>query len=351
MAKREERGEEPHAPSSRFATRDSRVVVIQTAFLGDVVLTTGLLTSLAERFGPVDLVTTRAAAGLLEGHPAVRRVLVYDKRGGDRGIGGLVRTARELRSAGYARAYLPHRSLRSAALALLARIPERIGFAGSPGALAYTRAVARPAAGHEAERILALAGPELGGAPARVALGLTARDRSEAADWLAAHGVAEPFVAMAPGSIWGTKRWPGYAELAARIPEPVVIIGGPEDRALGETIAAAAPGRVQVAAGALSLRGSAALLERARVLVTNDSAPLHLGSAVGTPIVAIFGPTIPGFGFGPRGEADRIIERTGLPCRPCSSHGPEVCPLGHHRCMKDLSVEVVLNAVRGTSGQ
>lgn len=338
------------APASLFPTRDSPTVVIQTAFLGDVVLTTGLLTTLAERFGPVDVVTTSAAAPLLESHPAVRRVLVYDKRGADRGIGGLVRTARTLRRAGYVRAYLPHRSLRSAALALLAGIPERIGFAGSPGALAYTRAVPRPAAGHEAERILALAGPE-GGGPARVALGLTERDRSEAAAWLDAHRVTEPFVAMAPGSIWGTKRWPGYAELAARIPGPVVIIGGPEDRALGETIAAAAPGRVQVAAGALSLRGSAALLERARVLVTNDSAPLHLGSAVGTRVVAIFGPTIPGFGFGPRGEADRIVELDGLPCRPCSSHGPEVCPLGHHRCMRDLGVEVVLDAIRGISGQ
>jgi heptosyltransferase-2 len=323
-----------------------RTLVIQTAFLGDVVLTTGLLTHLAERFGPVDVVTTKAAAPLLEHHPAVGRVLGYDKRGADRGIGGLVRTARALRRAGYARAYLPHRSLRSAALALLAGIPERIGFAGSPGALAYTRSVPRPAAGHEAERILALAEPGSGVA-ARVALELTDLDRSEAAAWLAANGVAEPFVALAPGSIWGTKRWPGYAEFAARIPEPVVIIGGPEDRALGETIAAAAPGRVQVAAGALSLRGSAALLERARVLVTNDSAPLHLGSAVGTRTVAIFGPTIPGFGFGPRGEADRVVELAGLPCRPCSSHGPAVCPLGHHRCMRDLSVEVVLEAVSG----
>jgi heptosyltransferase-2 len=325
-------------------------LVIQTAFLGDVVLTTGLLTHLAERFGPVDVVTTRAAGPLLETHPAVRRILVYDKRGADRGLGGLLRRARELRRAGYARAYLPHRSIRTAALALLARIPERIGFAGSAGALGYTRSVPRPATGHEAERILALARPEAG-ARARVALGLTAPDRNEAAAWLDAHGVAEPFVAMAPGSIWGSKRWPGYAGLAARVPQPVVIIGGPEDRALGDAIAAAAPGRVHVAAGALSLRGSAALVERALVLVTNDSAPLHLGSAAGTRTVAIFGPTIPGFGFGPRGAADRIIELNGLPCRPCSRHGPEVCPLGHHRCMQDLRVEVVLDAVRGISGQ
>jgi len=325
-------------------------LVIQTAFLGDVVLTTGLLTHLAERFGPVDVVTTRAAAALLETHPAVRRVLGYDKRGADRGLGGLLRTAGTLRRAGYARAYIPHRSVRSAALAVLAGIPKRTGFAGSPGRWGYTHSVPRPAAGHEAERILALAEPSPG-ASAKVALRLTAQDRNEAAAWLAANRVTEPFLAMAPGSIWGTKRWPGYAGLAARIAEPVVIIGGPEDRALGDTIAAAAPGRVHVAAGALSLRGSAALLERARLLVTNDSAPLHLGAALGTRTVAIFGPTVPAFGFGPRGESDRVVELTGLPCRPCSSHGPEVCPLGHHRCMRDLSVEVVLDAVRGTSGQ
>jgi heptosyltransferase-2 len=319
-------------------------LVIQTAFLGDVVLSTGLLTHLAARFGPADLVTTRAAAPLLETHPAVSRVLVYDKRGADRGLGGLVRTAQILRRAGYARAYIPHRSVRSAALALLAGIPERTGFAGSPGAWGYTRSVPRPDQGHEAERILALAEPEAG-VPARVALGLTAQDRHEAAAWLAANGVAEPFVVLAPGSIWETKRWPWYAELAERMAEPVVIVGGPEDRALGDAIAAAAPGRVHVAAGALSLRGSAALLERALVLVTNDSAPLHLASAVGTRTVAIFGPTIPGFGFGPRGDADRIVELAGLPCRPCSSHGPQVCPLGHHRCMRDLGVDVVLAAL------
>jgi heptosyltransferase-2 len=321
-------------------------VVIQTAFLGDVVLTTGLLTHLAGQFGPVDVVTTPAAAPLLETHPAVGRVLGFDKRGADRGLGGLVRTARILRRAGYARAFIPHRSVRSVALAVLAGIPERTGFAGSPGAWGYTRAVPRPAGGHEAERILALAGPGAG-VTAQVGLGLTPADRREAEAWLAARGVAGPFVALAPGSIWGTKRWPGYAGLAGRIGEPVVIVGGPEDRSLGEAIAAAAPGRVQVAAGALSLRGSAALLERSRVLVTNDSAPLHLASAVGTRTVAIFGPTIPGFGFGPRGEADRIVELSGLPCRPCSSHGPEVCPLGHHRCMRELSVEDVLQAARG----
>jgi heptosyltransferase-2 len=95
-------------------------LVIQTAFLGDVVLTTPLLVVLAERHGPVDVVTTPAAAPLLATHPAVRRVFPYDKRQADRGLAGLRGLARRLRAERYAVAYLPHRSLRSAALARLA---------------------------------------------------------------------------------------------------------------------------------------------------------------------------------------------------------------------------------------
>jgi heptosyltransferase-2 len=85
------------------------------------------------------------------------------------------------------------------------------------------------------------------------------------------------------------------------------------------------------------------------VLVTNDSAPLHLATAVGTPVVALFGPTVPAQGFGPRGARDVALGHEGLACRPCSAHGPQVCPLLHHRCMRELAVETVLAAVRATT--
>ncbi len=342
-------------PGNDLATRDSRpttTLIIQTAFLGDVVLTTPLLAALAERHGPVDVVTTPAAAALVETHPAVGTVLRYDKRGADRGLGGLWRLGARLRARRYARVYLPHRSWRSAALALLARAGERVGFADAPAAPTYTRRVPRPRTGHEVERLLSLAGPEPeSAAPAPpVHVALTADDRAAADAWLRGRGVGDGFVALAPGSIWGTKRWPGYAELAAALEVPVVVVGGREDAALAETVAAAAPGRVHNAAGALGLRGSAALLARAAVLVTNDSAPLHLATAVGTPVVAVFGPTVPAFGFGPRGARDVVVEHRSLSCRPCSAHGPQVCPLGHHRCMRELPVEAVAAAVAAVSG-
>jgi heptosyltransferase II len=324
-------------------------LVVQTAFLGDVVLTTPLLTALAERHGPVDVVVTPVAATLLEAHPAVRRVIRYDKKGSDAGLGGFRRLVSELRAQRYARAYLPHRSWRSAALALGARVPERTGFADSPAAITYTTRVARPRAGHEVERLVALAGPRSRPVPP-VSLGLRDEDAAAADRWLGERGIPSGFIALAPGSIWGTKRWPFYPELAAALEGPIVVIGGRDDAPWAEAVVAAAPGRAWSAAGALDLRGSASLVARARVLVTNDSAPLHLATAVGTPAVALFGPTVPEQGFGPRGARSLALGHAGLGCRPCSAHGPQVCPLGHHRCMRELQVETVAEATVMVAG-
>jgi lipopolysaccharide heptosyltransferase II len=332
-------------------------LVIQTAFLGDVVLTTPLLEALAGAGGrPVDVVTTPAAAPLLETHPAVRRVIAYDKRGEDRGLVRLIRLARVLGAEHYEAAYLPHRSLRSAALAWLAGIPTRVGFDDGWPWL-YTEVRRRPPECHEIDRLLALAPePSRSGLRAlRPTLVTSMEDRAATDTFLRKHGIGARFVALAPGSIWGSKRWPYYAELAQRLAEraAIVTVGGPEDAPLGEEIdkavqARGGPWRTVNACGKLTLRQAADVLSRAALLVTNDSAPLHFAQAVGTPTVAIFGPTVPAFGFGPRGPRDRIVEVHELPCRPCSAHGPPRCPLGHHRCMRDLTVDAVLDAVAAT---
>src|SRR5919109_1339071 len=127
---------------SPFTVDRSRCLVIQTAFLGDVILTTPLLSRLAARYGPVDVVTTPGAASLLEEHPAVSEVIRYDKHGSDRGWRRFRRLGSELRARRYQRVYLPHRSLRSALLALWSGASERIGFADSPAALTYTSRIA-----------------------------------------------------------------------------------------------------------------------------------------------------------------------------------------------------------------
>ncbi len=317
-------------------------------------LTTPLLEALAQRHGPVDVITTPAAAALLETHPAVRRVIPYDKRAKDRGVRQLLRLARTLRAERYEAAYLPHRSLRTAALAWLARIPKRVGFRdGWP--LLYTEVRRRATTDHEIDRLLALARTGGDAKPTRPSLLVTSSDRTVTERFLTEHGVAEPFVALAPGSIWGSKRWPYYTELAEQLAAraAIVVVGGPEDRGLGDDLVQAVEAggvrwRAVNACGRLTLRQSAEVIRRAAVLVTNDSAPLHFAQAVGTPTVAIFGSTVPAFGFGPRGPRDRVVQRDGLSCRPCSAHGPPSCPLGHHLCMKSLAVEDVLLAIEET---
>ncbi len=316
--------------ASRFPLLASRAVVVQTAFLGDVILTLPLLIRLAERYGPVDLVTTPAAAPLVERHPAVGQVIRHDKHRSQR----FAFSSTALKSAPYTHAFLPHRSMRSAMLAF--GIRHRIGFGGSFPALTYTERRPWPATGHVSERILSL----LPGAtlPPRPWIELTADDRLAASTWMSRHGVSDGFVALAPGSRWGTKRWPYYADLAKALAGQVVVIGDGADRPLGDAVVAAAGPRAVNACGEFTLRQSAALIARSTRLITNDSAPLHLATALDHPVTAIFGPTVPAFGFGPLGPNGTIIEHRSMPCRPCSSHGPMVCPLGHHRCMRAIDV-------------
>ncbi len=333
-------------------------LVIQTSFLGDVVLTTSLLAELASR-GPVDVVVTPAAAALLANHPAVRDLLVFDKRGADAGMAGLWRFARGLRrrSDGTTRkiaaAYLAQGSMRSASLALFAGIRERVGFDSSAGRVLYTRRSRYRGNRHHAERLWRLAAGDAAPDPAPEVIRprLYPGERERAAVDALLKDVPRDgaqLLALAPGSIWDTKRWPHFPALAARLAPlyRLVVVGGADDNALAAEIArASGPERVINATGKLSLLASTELLSRCAALVTNDSAPQHLASAAGTPTLTIFGPTAPEFGFGPLAPRHATIGNESLTCRPCHPHGPKVCPLGHWKCMRELEVEQVSRAL------
>jgi heptosyltransferase-2 len=330
----------------------SASLVIQTSFLGDVVLTTPLLRRLSAR-GPVTVVTTVAAAALLDGHPAVHRLVPYDKRARDGGILGFVRLARALTtSEPDATAYLAQGSHRSGALARAAGYRRRVGFATSSGRAWYTDRVTTPPGMHHAERLWRLAGsddPPPTGALRPSLSPQPDHDRAATA-LLEAHGLTgRSLVALAPGSIWGTKRWPHYPALAAalaRAGRRVVVVGARDDAGLARAICDAVPGAID-ATGQLTLLGTTALFRHCALVVSNDSLPLHLASAVDTPTVAIFGPTVPAFGFGPLATRHHVVERNDVPCRPCHRHGPATCPLGHFRCMQDLPASTVMAAVEG----
>jgi heptosyltransferase II len=298
-----------------------------------------------------------SAAAVLQGHPSIDDVIVYDKKGADRGIGGFVRLVRRLKDLHADIAIVPHRSLRSALAVWCARIPRRIGFTTSAGRFLFTDRVLYDPAIHEADRVLSLvAVPGIGAhGDHRPVLVPSPADAGAADRLLHELGVkpdATPLVALAPGSVWFTKRWPArhYTVLAqglSRAGAQVVLVGGPEDRALCDGIAAASTEgpRIVSTAGRLTLRASAEVLRRCRVVVTNDSAPLHLAGAVGTATFAIFGATVPAFGFGPLGQEDRSFGVEGLSCRPCAIHGGTRCPIGTFVCMERLAPEEVLGAV------
>lgn len=337
--------------------------VLQTSFLGDLVLTTPLLERLAAE-GAVHVVATPAAAPLLAHHPAVAGVIVFDKRGADRGWRGVWRVAQRLRATGASRAFLAQGSVRTAAVAWLAGIPERVGFVTSPGRVLGTRRVPYTRDQHHAVRLWQLANAPgsaaLPAQPLRPTLHPGPDDDAAVTALLRDAGVVPgaPLVALAPGSVWATKRWPSYDALAAQLATRLealapgarlAVLGGAADAPLAAAIAAAvreaggAP--VVEATGRLSLLGSAALLRRCRVLVTNDSAPLHLASAMDTPTVALFGPTVPAQGFGPLAARQVVVQHHDLACRPCHAHGPRACPLGHWQCMRAVAPGAVAGAV------
>jgi heptosyltransferase-2 len=338
-----------------------RVVVLHTAFIGDIILALPIVQALRSAFpkAHIAFVAVPASAGVLHNHPAIDQVIEFDKRGNDRGVTGVFRLARRLRREEFDTAIVPHRSLRSAIIVALAGIPLRIGFSTSTGRALYSKIVQYRKNEHETFRNLGLLNP-LGFVPRAEALPCVypGEDDRRAVDQVIAGmrdrgaGVKpDQLLALAPGSVWFTKRWPReyFERLTALLLEEgftVVLIGGPEDEPLCRGIeqAAQSPGILN-AAGKLTLLQSAELIRRCAALVSNDSAPMHLAVAVRTPVVAIFGATIPGFGFAPMGPRDLIAETSGLPCRPCSIHGGDSCPIGTLECMHRITPEDILSKI------
>ena len=334
-----------------------RILVIQTAYLGDLVLTTPLLRELS-RANPaarISVLTTPLGREVFSGLPSLYELLVHGKRGGLSSWLAIRRLARSLRKRRFDTAIAAHRSHRSALLLRLSGAPRRIGFAGAPGAWAYTERVPRELRQHAVRRYLRLGvavGGRVEGADERPEIRFRQEHRSRVDFELRKLGVAEgqALLALAPGSIWATKRWSpqGFAAVAAaaaaRGLHPV-LVGSQDERRLAENVAALCPGPSTVLAGATSVKELAALLARSRVLVANDNGAGHVASAVGTPVVSIFGPTVPSLGYTPVGSWNRVVEHTALPCRPCDRHGQAVCPLGHFRCMREIEPGQVVRMI------
>ncbi|MBF8247540.1 MAG: Lipopolysaccharide heptosyltransferase II [Bacteroidetes bacterium] len=339
-------------------TRYKNILVIQTAFIGDAVLTLPLVQVLKKHFrdAELDIVVVPRSAQLFRNHPSLHRVVEYDKRGKDSGLSGFLRMVQSLKSTSYQLAVIPHRSIRSSLLAKLAGIPTRVGFDRSSGRMFLTNIVRYRNELHEIDRNISL----LEGLGQKhesrelPAIYPSRNDSKHVEKLLSAHGFArsQRLIALAPGTIWNTKRWmiERFADLGKRLVANgfrVVLIGGPEDKSLcDKLVASVRSSNILNTAGEISLLQSAELLSRCRVLVSNDSAPMHIAVAMRTPVVAIFGATVPSFGFAPYGEHDVVVETTGLSCRPCSIHGGEKCPIGTFDCMNNITADRVEGEVR-----
>jgi heptosyltransferase-2 len=322
-------------------------LLIQTAFIGDVILATALVEYLAqhEPYAPLDVLVRRGNEGLLAGNPHIRRVLVWDKK--SQKYPNLLRLLRQIRQEDYYQVVTLQRFASTGFLTAFSGAPLRAGFAENPFSRLFTRRVPHVIGDgtHEVARNLRLL-PEAVSRPAlpRPRLYPTPADEAAAAPYAA----GGEYVCLAPTSVWFTKQYPEekWLELLAALPAglPVYLLGGPPDTAACERLAQAAarPGLVNLS-GKLSLLASAALMRGAVLNYVNDSAPLHLCSATDAPVCAIFCSTVPAFGFGPLSTFARVVEHPGpLACRPCGLHGHARCPLGHFRCAREIETAQLL---------
>ncbi len=330
------------------------ILIIQTAFIGDAILTLPLIQSLKVNIptATIDVVAIPRTKDIFEYHPAVSKVYAYNKHSLDKGMIEFIQLTRQLKTRKYDIAIVPHRSLRSALLAWISGIPERIGFDRSSGKKLLTSVVHYEPSLHEIDRNLVLLRPlgiiqQSGELPK---LYPTDEDRSTINDFFTAQQIPqkEQCVAIAPGSIWLTKRWlpERFAHLAGELSKKFIVflIGAESDRDLCEMIAGS-NSRIINCAGEFTLLQSAELIRRCIFIVSNDSAPMHLSVSVGTPVIAIYGATVPEFGFAPRGPFDEIVQINGLSCRPCGIHGGNRCPIKTFDCMRTITVKDVLNKI------
>ena len=314
-----------------------RALVIQTAFLGDVVLATALVERLSDGGYEVDFLLRAGNESLLRDHPRLRRVLSWEKRRGK--YRDWWRLLREIRAADYETVVTPHGYAATGLWTALSGARHRLGFRQNPlsAGFTYREHLVKGDGTHEVDRNDRLLTPLY--ETSALARGGPPRPRlyPSAAERAAAEATPRPFVTIAPASVWYTKRYPPerWVALIDGLPAGthVHLLGGPGDVSLCREIAATAGRTCRIRAGELSLLGSAALMARADMNYANDSSPVHLASAMDAPVRVFYLSTTPSLGYGPLSTDAAVREvDEALACRPCGKTGKSACPLGHFAC-------------------
>lgn len=345
-------------------------VVIQTAFIGDVFLSIPFLKRLRELY-PEDEIVYVAKKGVADfffDKKIIDQLITIEKGNSKSYKKALL----ELKAKGHAKnVFCLHRSFRSALFSWKINGEQKIGFRHVINSLFFDRSVVYPKELPDALRQLSL----LASVDSKIAEQLCEKDLTYL-NFTNAQGKFDPIplfasmnlslknqagfttdqkmksqrqIALFPGSVWPTKKWPldSFIHLAQKLildQHQIYIMGGPDETELAQKIQRSVP-EVRVLAGQMKLVESIQFLETCDLIICNDSSPSHLGASVGTPVVAVFGPTTLNLGFRPWNDQSFVVENNELDCRPCGLHGHKKCPLVHHRCMTDISVEQVYSIV------
>lgn len=316
-----------------------KFLVIQTAFIGDTILATAVLEAIYKTYpiAQIDILVRQGNQSLFDEHPFINKVLVWDKT--QNKYNNLWAALKVIRASKYTYVINLQRFLATGFLTAFAGAKTSVGFAKNPLSFLFTKRLPHTMDGrHEIERNQSLLD----------AIGITnkgkvtlypTQNQINKVNQLTQQTLN--YVVMAPSSVWYTKQLPKHkwVELikSKGLVSTVYIIGSKADKEYCNGIISEAGTGINLC-GELTFLESAALMQNAQMTYLNDSAPLHLASAVNAPITAFFCSTVPSFGFYPLSTTNKIAQVENLDCRPCGLHGYKQCPKGHFKCGNEIAI-------------
>jgi heptosyltransferase-2 len=320
----------------------TKFLFIQTAFIGDAILATALLEKTHQQFpkAEIDLIVRKGNEGLFKEHPFINRLIIWDKKGGK--YKNLFRILRFVRKQEYNYIINLQRFASTGLFTAFSKAQQKIGFKKNPFSFLFNKKVAHEIGNgkHEVERNQQLIAHLTDNEPAPLRLYPNKKTFETVQQYK-----SENYITISPASVWYTKQFPRekWVEFIKSL-EPTIkiyFLGGMSDMEICNQIKQECPkAKIEILAGKLNFLESLALMKNAVMNYTNDSAPLHLASAIDAPCTAIFCSTIPDFGFGPLSSKSKVVEiREKLNCRPCGLHGKKVCPEGHLKCGYSINIE------------
>lgn len=326
----------------------NKILVIQTAFIGDAILATGILEKLHQYYptAQIDFLVRKGNEGLFAQHPFIHQLLVWDKKNGK--YKNLLNTLKIIRNNKYDLVVNLQRFAASGFLTTFSKAKTTIGFSKNPLSFLFTQKVEHQYNHHEIVRNHFLISAITDSEAAKPKLYPSATDFQKVEEYK-----TKPYICIAPASVWFTKQFPKekWVEFLNAIPSPinVYLLGAPNDAPLCDEIINTVTNTHASCtnlAGELSLLQTTALIRDAVMNYTNDSAPLHLASSINAPARAMFCSTVSSFGFGPLSDNSAIIETDlQLDCRPCGLHGHKACPKGHFKCALSIDVHKMVSAI------